>query len=66
METYILIWNQETAEKAREIIQKGELVAFVGPNGAGKSTTIKMLTGIIHPTSGEIKVCIVTNKTYPQ
>ena len=28
METYILNWNQETAEKAREIIQKGELVAF--------------------------------------
>jgi len=37
-------------------VNKGELVAFVGPNGAGKSTTIKMLTGIIHPTSGEIKV----------
>lgn len=32
------------------------MIAFVGPNGAGKSTTIKMLTGIIHPTSGEIKV----------
>ena len=37
-------------------VKKGELVAFVGPNGAGKSTTIKMLTGIIHPTSGEILV----------
>lgn len=37
-------------------IKKGEKVAFVGPNGAGKSTTIKMLTGIIHPTSGEVKV----------
>ena len=37
-------------------IKKGEIVAFVGPNGAGKSTTIKMLTGILHPTSGEIKV----------
>lgn len=37
-------------------VNKGEMVAFVGPNGAGKSTTIKMLTGIIHPTNGEIKV----------
>ena len=37
-------------------VEKGEIVAFVGPNGAGKSTTIKMLTGILHPTSGNIKV----------
>lgn len=37
-------------------VKKGEIIAFVGPNGAGKSTTIKMLSGIIHPTDGEIKV----------
>ncbi|MGE3966501.1 MAG: ATP-binding cassette domain-containing protein, partial [Planctomycetota bacterium] len=37
-------------------IRRGERVAFVGPNGAGKSTTIKMLTGILHPTSGDISV----------
>jgi ABC-2 type transport system ATP-binding protein len=37
-------------------VQKGERVAFIGPNGAGKSTTIKMLTGILYPTSGEISV----------
>ncbi|MBI2762006.1 MAG: ATP-binding cassette domain-containing protein [Chloroflexi bacterium] len=34
-------------------IEAGEVVAFIGPNGAGKSTTIKMLTGILYPTSGE-------------
>ncbi len=34
----------------------GETVAFIGPNGAGKSTTIKMLTGILHPTSGNATV----------
>ena len=37
-------------------IEKGEVVAFIGPNGAGKSTTIKMLTGILFPTSGEVSV----------
>ncbi|MBR6033831.1 MAG: ATP-binding cassette domain-containing protein [Clostridia bacterium] len=37
-------------------VNKGEIVAFVGPNGAGKSTTIKMLTGIIHPTGGTMTV----------
>ena len=37
-------------------VNKGERIAFVGPNGAGKSTTIKMLTGILHPTEGTIKV----------
>ncbi len=37
-------------------IERGEMVAFIGPNGAGKSTTIKMLTGIIQPTSGSMIV----------
>jgi ABC-2 type transport system ATP-binding protein len=37
-------------------IQAGESVAYVGPNGAGKSTTIKMLTGILLPSGGEIRV----------
>lgn len=37
-------------------IKEGESLAFLGPNGAGKTTTTKMLTGLIHPTSGEAKV----------
>lgn len=37
-------------------IAQGESVAFLGANGAGKSTTIKMLTGIMHPSGGTIKV----------
>lgn len=37
-------------------VEKGEIIAFIGPNGAGKSTTIKMLTGILFPTKGEISI----------
>ena len=37
-------------------IEKGEIVGYIGPNGAGKSTTIKMLTGILYPDKGDIKV----------
>ncbi len=37
-------------------IEEGELVGFLGPNGAGKTTTLKMLSGLIHPTSGRAKV----------
>ena len=37
-------------------IDRGEMVGYIGPNGAGKSTSIKMLTGILVPTSGEIRV----------
>ena len=37
-------------------VEEGEALAFIGPNGAGKSTTIKMLTGILYPTGGEISV----------
>ena len=51
--------DKENFEAVKDIsfnVKKGELVAFVGPNGAGKSTTIKMLTGIIHPSGGEITV----------
>ncbi len=37
-------------------VEEGEILAFIGPNGAGKSTTIKMLTGILYPDSGEMLV----------
>ena len=48
-----------TVEAVRGIsfeMEPGELLGFIGPNGAGKSTTIKMLTGILHPTAGEADV----------
>jgi ABC-2 type transport system ATP-binding protein len=37
-------------------VEAGERLAYIGPNGAGKSTSIKMLTGILHPTSGDAEV----------
>jgi ABC-2 type transport system ATP-binding protein len=46
-------------EAVRDItfaVEAGERLAYIGPNGAGKSTSIKVLTGILHPTSGDVRV----------
>ena len=37
-------------------VEKGEMAGYIGPNGAGKSTTIKMLTGILVPSGGFVRV----------
>jgi ABC-2 type transport system ATP-binding protein len=55
-----LFWREKLYKEAvRGIsfqIEEGELVGFLGPNGAGKTTTLKMLSGILYPTSGEARV----------
>lgn len=38
-------------------VRRGEMVGYLGPNGAGKSTTLKMLTGVLTPSSGSVSVC---------
>jgi ABC-2 type transport system ATP-binding protein len=39
------------------VVPKGELFGFLGPNGAGKTTTMRMVAGILRPTSGSIRIC---------
>ncbi|SFS84361.1 ATP-binding cassette domain-containing protein [Paenibacillus sp. BC26] len=54
-------WEEKVAVRQIDLtVARGERVAFLGPNGAGKSTTIKMLTGILHPSSGEAQVLGLT------
>jgi ABC-2 type transport system ATP-binding protein len=55
------LWKGETrtVEAVRDVsfrIDPGEMVAFLGPNGAGKTTTLKMLAGLVYPTSGTARV----------
>ncbi|UQZ86537.1 Daunorubicin/doxorubicin resistance ATP-binding protein DrrA [Paenibacillus konkukensis] len=50
-------YEEKTAVHGIDLtVEQGEIVAFLGPNGAGKSTTIKMLTGILHPSGGRAEV----------
>ena len=49
----------ETVKAVNDIsfsIDEGELIGFIGPNGAGKTTTLKCLSGLLYPTSGDVKV----------
>ena len=46
-------------------IPKGTIFGFLGPNGAGKSTTVKMLTGILRPTSGDARICGLSIREAP-
>ncbi len=47
-------------------IPEGEIFGFIGPNGAGKTTTIKMMGGILAPTSGVVKICGLDIAAHPE
>ena len=46
-------------------VNKGEVLGFLGPNGAGKSTTMRMVTGFLPPTSGQIRICGISMTDQP-
>jgi ABC-2 type transport system ATP-binding protein len=48
--------ERHAVERVTFSVEPGEIVGFLGPNGAGKTTTIKMLCGLLYPTSGEARV----------
>lgn len=48
--------NKIAVKNVSFVIDEGELVGFIGPNGAGKTTTLKMLSGLLYPTSGTVRV----------
>ncbi len=48
--------NIEAVKQVSFSIEPGEIVGFLGPNGAGKTTTLKMLTGLIHPSTGSVDI----------
>ena len=55
----LFVPRYEKRQAVKEVsfdIEEGEMVGFIGPNGAGKSTTIKMLSGILYPDSGSLRV----------
>lgn len=62
-ETFIKVYelekkygNHAAVNRLELEVKKGELFGFLGPNGAGKTTTIKMMTGLLEPTSGKIEI----------
>jgi ABC-type multidrug transport system, ATPase component len=64
METYVKSVNLSkkfgdyiAVNKVNLDVKKGEIYGFLGPNGAGKTTTIRMLTGSLNPSEGEVYIC---------
>ena len=50
-------------------VDKGEVFGFIGPNGAGKTTTIKMMAGVLEPTSGSVTIAginMMVNRNWPK
>ncbi|MFW9806357.1 MAG: ABC transporter ATP-binding protein [Candidatus Thorarchaeota archaeon] len=54
--THVYKGGQKALEDLSFTVEQGEVIGLLGPNGAGKSTTVKLITGLLRPTSGSIKV----------
>ena len=57
--TFYVGFRRRRVDAVRDLslcVERGEIFGLIGPNGAGKTTTIKMLTGLIRPTSGEMNL----------
>jgi len=54
--THIYKSGHKALNKLSFSVERGEIIGLLGPNGAGKSTTVKLITGILKPTSGSVKV----------
>src|SRR5256885_7568357 len=52
-----ILGKRTIVDKVSFSLQRGEIFGFLGPNGAGKTTTIRMLVGLIRPTSGNVTIC---------
>ena len=57
--------EQWAVKEASFTIRSGEIVGFIGPNGAGKSTTMKIITGFLPPTSGEVRINDLDIREHP-
>ena len=56
--TFVDFWRRPSARAVNDLsfdVQPGEVFGLLGPNGSGKSTTIKLLLGLLHPSSGSIR-----------
>ena len=58
--------NFTAVDSLNLVVPKGEIFGFIGPNGAGKTTTIKMMGGVIAPTSGSVSICGIPLATSPE
>ena len=54
--THVYKGGHKALDELSFSVEKGEIIGLLGPNGAGKSTTVKLITGILKPTSGSVKV----------
>ena len=64
LEPIVQLKNLNKTIKGKHIIKNinldfypGQITGFLGPNGAGKTTTIRMMTGLMYPTSGDVVIC---------